>query len=70
MSNSQDVVIDFLAAYAEDVAVGTPRSLADYQAMFPGFDAVIEKEYRRVADGPAYGAGEVISIWCPSGSMM
>lgn len=47
---SSPIVTKFLERYLDDIAAGKKLSLADYQTLFPGYDAAIEKEFRAIAD--------------------
>ncbi len=50
--DSHDLAVrhDFLARYADDAAAGTTRSLADYQALFPGHEAAIAEEFAALSE--------------------
>jgi WD40 repeat protein/serine/threonine protein kinase len=48
--DSESVVLDFLHLYAGDLRVGQPRSLAEYQARFPGHERRIQREFEREHD--------------------
>ena len=43
------VATAFLKRYLDDLRAGHPRSLAEYQALFPGHEQEIAAEYARLA---------------------
>ena len=53
--DDEGIANDFLAVYLDDVANGNERSLAGYQALFPGHDELIAVEHARLVDEDATG---------------
>ncbi len=51
MSDSPAIVFAFLEQISRDRSEGRTRSLAEYQALFPGHDDVIEREHSRIISG-------------------
>ena len=45
------IVASFLSRFAEDRTQGVERSPAEYRGMFPGYEALIDKELERLAKG-------------------
>ncbi|MCA8941351.1 MAG: serine/threonine protein kinase [Planctomycetes bacterium] len=56
------VVVEFLRLYAADRDAGRPRDVSAYRARFPGFEAMIEAEFDRLARHEPPGADASVSI--------
>jgi serine/threonine protein kinase/formylglycine-generating enzyme required for sulfatase activity len=62
------VVSAFLQRYLEDCGQGDPRPLAAYQALFPGYEDVVEREHAKLEAMRAAGGSDTIRLLAASAS--